>query len=198
MPDLDLASLQRHLDDVMRETADVREGATAQYIPELALAPPDRFAIALCTADGDVVSAGDVDDRFTLQSTCKPFLYATALARFGRGAVGRRVSVEPTGEAFNAFIGLELGRHRPHNPMVNTGAIAVAGMLARGPLAARSDVVALFERYAGGQPVDLDERVCESEHATGHRNRAISHLLRQFGVIEVDPALAFDRYDLTP
>lgn len=194
MPELDLAALQRHIDDVTRETAGVRDGAPAQYIPELASVDPNRFAIAIRTVAGDVVSAGDVDDRFTLQSSCKPFLYATALAHFGRGAVRRRVGVEPTGEAFNAFIGLELGRHRPHNPMVNTGAIAVAGMLAQGPLAARSDVVAMYARFAGGQPVDLDEQVCESERATGHRNRAIAHLLREFGVIEVDPELALDRY----
>lgn len=194
MPDLDLASLQEQLDRAMMDTAHIRDGTTAQYIPELAQAPPDRFAIALCTIDGELLAAGDVDDRFTLQSTCKPFLYASALAAFGRGAVGKRVGVEPTGEAFNAFIGLELGRHRPHNPMVNTGAIAVAGMLAEGPLTARADVAAMYLRLAGAQPVDLDEHVLASEQATGHRNRAISHLLRQFGVLEVEPELALDRY----
>ena len=38
MGGIDLASLQRHLDEVMDATADVRDGETAQYIPAL-LAP---------------------------------------------------------------------------------------------------------------------------------------------------------------
>ncbi|MEX2229620.1 MAG: glutaminase A, partial [Dehalococcoidia bacterium] len=194
MAGLDLASLQRHLDEVMAATADVRGGDTAQYIPELASADPDRFGIALCTVNGEVVGAGETDARFSLQSTCKPFLYAAALAQFGRDAVTQHVGVEPTGEAFNAFVGLEAGRHRPHNPMVNMGAIAIAGMLAGDLLTARADVVALLDRFAGGRATDFDERVFASEQSVGHRNRAIAHLLCEFGVIEVAPAVALTRY----
>lgn len=189
-----LAVLQEHLDAVTAETADIHEGRTAQYIPELASVAPDQFGIALCTVDGELLTAGDGDAEFTLQSTCKPFLYAAALAQFGRHGVRQRVGVEPTGEAFDSFIGLEAGRHQPHNPMVNMGAIAVAGMLAGAGLNSSTDVVAMFQRLAGPDLVDYDRAVFASERTTGHRNRAIAHLLRQSGVIEVEAEVALDRY----
>jgi glutaminase len=44
---------------------------------------------------------------------------------------------------------------------------------------------------AAGRPLDMDESVYRSEAATGHRNRAISHLLCSVGALAepVEPAL---------
>jgi glutaminase len=35
-----------------------------------------------------------------------------------------------------------------------------------------------------GRPLDIDTAVFDSERGTGHRNRAIGHLLRNFNIIE--------------
>jgi len=67
-------------------------------------------------------------------------------------------------------------------------------MLARDVLVTAADIVTMFDGFAGGGAVDFDEHVFASERTTGHRNRAIAHLLRQFGVIEVDAEVALDRY----
>jgi len=50
----------------------IRLGAT--YIPELANADPDRFAVAVCTTSGEMVWAGDTNRPFTIHAVCKPSL----------------------------------------------------------------------------------------------------------------------------
>jgi glutaminase A len=160
-------------------------GSVASYIPELARVPPDLFGLAVCTVDGQQVSAGDDAHRFTLQSLSKPFLYGLVLQERGLAAVLERVGVEPTGDAFDALIQLETDTHRPHNPMVNAGAIAVAGLVpGDSPTARFNRVLELFRAAMGRDDVHADMAVYLSERATGFRNRAIAWLLRNFGVLD--------------
>lgn len=162
--------------------AALTEGEPADYIPELAMVDPDHFAIAGLTVDGRETHHGDHGHRFTIQSISKLLLYGLALEQHGREAVLVRAGVAPTGDPFNA-IELDEGDHRAPNPMVNSGAIAITDMIEGGTLEHRTDVVLdLFERYLGRRP-DVDRDVWASEHATGHRNRAIAYLLLDLGVI---------------
>jgi glutaminase len=176
--------------DFLRELhqryASLREGRPAEYIPELAKANPDAFAIAVARADGHVECAGDADVTFTLQSISKPFVYGLALERLGREAVRRKVGVEPTGEAFNSIVELEDDVHLPYNPMINSGAIAITGLLhGADPEGAAGQMRDMFAAYLA-RPIQADGAVVASELATGHRNRAIAHLLRHFNVIGDD------------
>lgn len=169
----------------------LRGGALPTYIPELAKADPDRYALAACTVDGDVFTVGDADHRFTLQSCSKPFMYALALDLHGVARVHERVGVEPTGYAFHSLHRIESGTNRPFNPMVNSGAIAVADLVrkvhAEDPVARLTSWMAAM---AGRDGVEIDGQVFESERTTGHRNRAIAHLMKHFEMIEnVDDAL---------
>ncbi len=82
-------------------------GKVASYIPELAKANPNSFAIVACTPEGELFEVGDVDQLFTLQSNSKPFVYGMALDQHGRDFVSSRVGVEPTGDPFNSIITLD-------------------------------------------------------------------------------------------
>ncbi len=94
--------------------------------------------------------------------------------------VRRHIGVEPTGEAFNA-ITLTTGAGLPFNPMVNAGAIAAAGLIPGDTdEASMAAMLAAISAFAG-RPLDIDEAVFRSEQDTGHRNRAIAHLLRSTG-----------------
>jgi len=79
-------------------------GQVATYIPELAKADPRLFGIALATADGQDYEAGDSRHLFTMQSISKPFVYGLALEDHGPDYVLGKVSVEPSGEAFNSIV----------------------------------------------------------------------------------------------
>ena len=39
------------------------------YIPQLARASKEKWGISICTVDGQRFSIGDVNDKFTIQST---------------------------------------------------------------------------------------------------------------------------------
>ena len=65
------------------------DGHVATYIPELGKANPDHFGVCVVTAEGDVLSAGDCDQPFTIQSVSKPFTFGMALEELGRETVSR-------------------------------------------------------------------------------------------------------------
>lgn len=172
---------------------DCHDGEVASYIPELAKADPDRFGICVATIDGHVYEVGDSRHRFTIQSISKPFVYGLALDDHGHEMMGRMVGVEPSGDAFNA-ISLRQDDGRPRNPMINAGAIATtAQVVAASPQDRVRRILEAFARYTG-RPLDIDSGVYESEQRTGHRNRAIGHLLRNSGIITDDPTPVVDAY----
>ena len=174
------------LRDVLRELharyAPVDEGKVADYIPELAKADRRWFGIAIATPDGQVFEVGDSKQLFTLQSISKPFVYGLALEDCGLEHVLSKVGVEPSGEAFNAIV-LDEGSNRPFNPMVNAGAIATADLVKGKDYPERvARLLELFRKYCG-RDVYIDNSVFMSERLTGHRNRAIGHLMRNFGMV---------------
>jgi len=181
------------LQQLHRAHAKLADGKVATYIPELAKADPNWFGICLVTTNGAVYEVGDSRQPFTIQSISKPFVYGLALEDNGRVPVLQKVGVEPTGDAFNS-ISLDPETGRPRNPMINAGAIATAGLIAgKTPQTRLKRVLETFGLYAGRE-LSLDEAVYRSENETGHRNRAIGHMLRNFDVLTSDPTPVVELY----
>jgi glutaminase len=185
------------IEDLLREVdAELRliaDGQLATYIPELANADPGSFGLSLTTVDGHRYSAGDAEALFTIQSVSKPFAYALALADRGLDDVTRRVGVEPTGDPFNS-ITVDERTARPFNPMVNAGAIVTTSLVAgEGPGEQFERIRSGLSAFAGRQ-LGVDERVYESERATGDRNRAIAFLMRTVGALSTDVDDVLDVY----
>ncbi len=182
----------RYLQQLHARYVGLREGEVASYIPQLAQVDPDQFAICVATTDGRVYEVGDARQRFTIQSISKPLTYGVALGDCGLDAVMRRIGVEPSGDAFNS-ISLEPGTGRPLNPMINAGAIAAASLVRGHSAQDKAErLLAVYSMYAG-RTLDVDEAVFESERSTGHRNRAIGHMLRNFEILD-EPEPALDLY----
>ncbi len=168
-------------------------GQVAHYIPELAKADPKAFGIVVATVDGHVYEVGDTRRGFTIQSISKPLVFGAALEDCGAERVNRAIGVEPSGDAFNS-ISLEPGTGRPRNPMINAGAIAASALVAgRDAQAGMKRVLAALGTYAG-RHLEVDEAVFASEDATGHRNRAIGHMLRNYDIVQDDPGPALELY----
>ncbi|MEH2439840.1 glutaminase A [Nostoc sp.] len=171
----------------------LQEGAVAKYIPELAKANPDLFSICIVTVDGQIYKVGDYDQLFTIQSISKVFAYGLALEDHGLDYVLTRVGVEPTGDAFNAIV-LDEQSKRPYNPMVNAGAIATTSLIkGSGPTERLNRTLDMFKRYIG-RDVFVDISVFTSERSTGHRNRAMAHLMLNFGMIDRNIEESLDLY----
>ena len=186
--------LARYLERLHDDLAHVTSGDVASYIPELAAVAPDTFGICLATPGGAVYEAGETRHAFTLQSISKPLTYGLALADAGVDRVRATVGVEPSGDAFNA-ISLDTTSGLPVNPMINAGAIATVSLVSdHVPAASRFErILAAYSTYAGRR-LGVDEAVYRSERATGHRNRAIAHLLRAGDVVSDEVDETVDAY----
>lgn len=184
-----------YLDHLLEQVRDDDSGELADYIDELAAADPEKLGVALCTTSGNLYSAGDDDCEFTIQSISKPFVYALALEELGAAEVHKYVGVEPSGEAFNA-ISLEEDTHRPANPMINAGAIAVNQLIngAESSVQERVEKIRAFFSKLAGRELRIDASLVESELANAHRNLAIAHLLREFGMVQDQAHDAIDSY----
>jgi glutaminase len=185
--------LQLLIEDLYEKYASLNDGNVATYIPELGNANPEDFGICLITSDGRVFEVGNCDRAFTIQSISKPFTFGMAIEELGHQKVFERVGVEPSGEPFNS-IELQAGTNRPFNPMVNTGAITVTALLhGQYGSCAFEEILSRFSKAAGRQ-LSVDEAVYNSESSTGHRNRAIAHLLLNFGMLHGEAEKALDVY----
>ena len=189
-----MSRLQAFLEELYQSYRVLDEGSLACYIPELAKADPDWFGISVVTVDGHCFQVGDCGQSFTIQSISKVFTYGMALADRGREAVMKTVGVEPTGDPFNSLIRLDAGSNRPDNPMINAGAIATTSLLKGiGPTERLNRLLEMFRRYMG-RDAFIDVPVFLSERTTGHRNRAMAHLMLNFGTIDTNIEESLDLY----
>lgn len=185
--------IEHYLKHLHGKFARLEDGEVATYIPELGRANPAWFGIAIATVDGQVYEVGDSRVPFTIQSMSKPLVYGLALETWGLKHVLSKVGVEPSGEAFNS-ISLDPKTGRPLNPMINAGAIATTSMVpGANPDARWRKLLDLFDAFAG-RTLSIDESVYRSERDTGHRNRAIAHLLRNFDILTGNPEEPLDLY----
>lgn len=167
---------------MVERARDNRAGAVATYIPPLAEVDPELFGFALCTVDGQRLAIGDARAPFTVQSACKPINYCIALEECGEQVVHQHIGREPSGHGYNE---LRLDdESKPHNPMINAGAIMACALIGRGrPAAARFDsVMKRWRSLTGGEELSFSEEVFEAEKNAGDRNYALGYLMREHDV----------------
>ena len=156
------------------------------YYPPEAEHQRHLFGVAATHVDGTGWSFGDCDVRFPLHSISKVVTYGLALEDHGRAETVRRVGVEPSGEPFNSITFDEQG-NRPHNPMINTGAL-VAANLVHG-VDREEKVARILDRvrvYTGNPDLQVDEDVLDRELVTNDRNLGLSYLMRSLGMLTGD------------
>lgn len=188
--------LQNYVDDWVtfyrKHTAD---GELASYIPELEKADAGSLGITIIGNNGMTIRSGDVETPFTIQSISKVFSFIVACMERGVSYVLSRVDVEPTGEAFNSIMHLEMKQiEKPFNPMVNAGAITVTSLLkGRTSDEKLRGILDLLERILGYRPT-IDVDIYESERDSSLRNRAIGYFLLETGVLESDLNITLETY----
>uniref|UniRef100_A0A8C1T5U5 glutaminase n=1 Tax=Cyprinus carpio TaxID=7962 RepID=A0A8C1T5U5_CYPCA len=129
-----------------------QDGQVAKYIPHLTKFSPDLWGVSLCTVDGQRHSVGDTKVPFCLQSCVKPLEYAIAVHEHGTERVHHYVGKEP---------------NKPHNPMVNAGAIVI------------SSLIKFVKKMTGREYVGFSNATFQSEKETGDRNYAIGYYLKE-------------------
>jgi glutaminase len=173
-----------------------RGGKNAGYIPALAEVDPQLFGICVATIDGQTVSAGDADCEFALESISKVLTAALAMEQVGAREFHRKVGADPTGEAFNSVLALELHNNKPMSPMVNAGAMTATSLVSAADADDRLRKVLEIQSNFAGRPIKVSEQIAASERATNFQNRAIAWLLHCGGYMYCDPMEAVDVYTL--
>ncbi|CCN68585.1 glutaminase B [Vibrio nigripulchritudo] len=169
----------------------IGQGKVANYIPALAKVPNDKLAIAVYTNDGKVYQSGDADEPFSIQSISKALSLTLAMVLYKPEEIWERVGKEPSGQAFNSMIQLEMEHGIPRNPFINAGAIVVADLLHSRLSAPRQRLLEFVRQLSGDTHIVYDKVVAASEMMHSNRNAAIAYLMRSFGNFqnEVIPVL---------
>jgi glutaminase len=191
-----MPELEEVLPALAAEMADRDDrGEVASYIPQLSIIDPKRFGIAVALADGRVITAGDADESFSIQSISKIFTLTLALGKVG-DSLWRRVGREPSGNPFNSIVQLEREHGIPRNPFINAGAIVVTDVLLADhqPREAIGEILRFVQFLADDEAIVVDRDVAASEKATGFRNFALANYMRAFGNLYHAPELALGVY----
>lgn len=180
---LTLAELQAIIDTARHDAEEqLGDGHVAGYIPELANIDPRKLGIAVATVNGDMVSCGDAEEPFSVQTISKVFTLTLALGKVG-DTLWKRVGREPLGTAFNSIVQLEHEKGVPRNPFINAGAIVVTDVLLAGhqPREAICQILEFVRFLADDETIAIDPAVARSETESGYRNRALANYMRAFG-----------------
>ncbi|XP_061582774.1 glutaminase 2b [Cololabis saira] len=177
IPEFDLFA--QKIDEIFKTVQKQSDGKVADYIPQLAKSSPERWGVSLCTVDGQRHSVGDTKQPFCLQSCVKPLQYAVGVHEAGTEKIHSYVGMEPSGLKFNV-LSLD-DEDKPHNPMVNAGAIVISSLIKpRAKKAEKFDYVMEFaKKMAGQEYVGFSNAMFQSEKETGDRNFAIGYYMKE-------------------
>lgn len=191
---LDLKTIQSAVDAAYQQFGHVAGGANADYIPFLANIPSHLAALAVVTADGRVLRAGDDQYRFAIESISKVCTLALALEDWGAETVQQKIGADATGMPFNSVMALELHGGKPLSPLVNAGAIASASLIKASSTEERWQRILDMQQQLGSAQIQLSTELNTSEQTTNFHNRAIAWLLYSAGYLYCDPMEACDVY----
>ena len=180
---IDLEELETAVADIAKAIAESPERGTAtKKIGALADVDTGKFGIAVFTRDGDMVTGGDADQPFSIQSISKLFSLELALEAYGND-LWKRVGREPSGDPYNSIVDLERHEGIPRNPFMNAGALVVVDMLLD-KLSEEEElgaVTGFVQDLLEGEEVGIDEEVARSDQTAGDLNRALMSLAKHFG-----------------
>ena len=182
---------------IVREaSARARPGAVTSKVPALADIDPDQLGMAIFTRDGDVVTAGDAETPFSIQSISKVFSLELALEAYGE-ELWKRVGREPSGDPFNSIVDLERHKGIPRNPFINAGALVVVDALIDLLGEEEEEVRAVIDFVSGllgDEDFTINEDVARSDEEAGHMNRALISVAKHFGNIHNPVERVMDAY----
>jgi glutaminase len=169
-------------------------GKNADYIPILAQVDSKLFGVAIVTTDNQVVTMGDINFPFSIQSISKVFSQALAMEEAGPEVVFKKIGSEPTGRAFNSVFAVADMPTHTGNPYVNAGAIATVSLISGKTADEKWNKILNFYSRVAGEKLQLLDEVYKSEAATNTGNKALSMLLAKYDRIYADPFESVDVY----
>jgi glutaminase len=142
-----------------------KSGQIPAYVPLLAEADRQGFAVQIRAIDGQILSWGSVATTFPLMSAVKPFVLLYLLCELGEKAVFDCVGCEPSELPFNSLTQLERDQGKPRNPMINSGAIALASLIPGENAVERCQNLRTWLNQHANSQLFIDELMLDSVNA---------------------------------
>ncbi len=170
-------------------------GKNADYIPYLKNVPSTLFGIAACLPDGSLLTVGDTDFRFGIESVSKVPTALLAMEQYSDREVLHKIGADATGLPFNSIMAILLENDHPSTPLVNAGAITACSMIKPvGDSTGKWKSIIDFLTALAGSTVEVIDDLYRSESDTNFNNRSIAWLLKNYNRIYDDPMMALDLY----
>jgi len=160
-----------------------KQGKVADYIPELGKTNAQSLALSVVNSNGTVVSAGDIRQKFTIQSISKIIALMIAVRENGEENVFDKMGYFGTDKPFNHFGNLET-MGKPLNPMMNSGAILTTALIKGKGEEPFIKILNMIRFITNNEYIDYSHAVYNSERETGHRNRGMFYIMRNNGLID--------------
>lgn len=186
-----------YLEDAIEECRPfAAKGRVNKDIPGIEQSKRNQLGVLVMTTENEIYQAGDWSFPASLQSCSKIISLMLALHDFGKERVFQIVGMEPMDDLFNSISHLEhFDDHRPSNPMINSGAIAVASLIKGHDVEHRFErVLQLLRTITKNPGLHMNETVYESERTKGSRNRALAYFMKSTGTLVTDVEEALDLY----
>ena len=169
------------------------KGKVASYIPELKKVNSNKLGINIFTTDSNSFSAGEANEKFSIQSISKVLSLTLALKLVGE-KLWKRVGVEPSGDPFNSLVQLEFERGIPRNPLINSGALVVSDILISKLKTPKTDFLKFVRELANNKGINYNLNVVASEKRLGFKNAAHVNLMKSFGNLKNNVDDVLDLY----
>ena len=190
----EITKLQSAVDKAYQNFRHDNGGANADYIPFLAQIDSQLCALSIVTVQGDVITAGDAQYRFALESISKVCTLALALEDYDANTIQEKIGATPTGLPFNSVMALELHGEKPLSPLVNAGAMSAASIIKAQSIEERWQRILAIQQKLGSKDIYLSDELNQSEQTTNFHNRGIAWLLYSAGYLYCDTMEACDVY----
>lgn len=192
---LPLSVIEECMLEAYHDTKDNIGGKNADYIPYLANVPESLFSIGICLPSGEVLSVGDSEYEFGIESISKIVTALLVMHQSSPEELMKKIGADATGLPFNSIAALVDAEHRHSSPLVNAGAISCCSMVA--PIGYFHEkwleIIKMTELLCGEQ-LEVIEELYLSESQTNYNNRAISWILKTNDLIYDDPEKSLDLY----
>lgn len=170
-------------------------GRLPDYIPQLAQVNPRLLTVQVSSFTGNPLVSGDFAQSFVLMSVIKPFLLLFLLEQLGAERLFQCVGMEPSDQPFHSITQLKIDQGRPRNPMINSGAIAMTGLMSASSGNARCELFRRWLNHYAQTRLVLDQKVLASVRSLPNEtNRTIAELLCQNGYLD-QVGIALDTYN---
>lgn len=147
-----------------------KSGQIPAYIPLLAQADRQGFAVQIRAIDDQILSRGSIAQTFPLMSAVKPFVLLYLLCELGEKTVFDCVGCEPSELPFNSLTQLEIDHGKPRNPMINSGAIALASLMPGQNAVSRCQNLRTWLNQQANSQLFVDELMLSSVNSMPNQN----------------------------